>query len=144
MTIRCHTELPSYRVFAHGTSPEYAENIVASGLNEIAAKAASRGGTANRPGGFHTYEIGPPENPGSGLQMAYEFGHRHSSTPVVLIGCVPALVIDELRGQGQIRVEPTPDGNQYPDVPPQTVFLPATYARLNECVQWQIVHVPID
>jgi len=74
--------------------------------------------------------------------MAYEFGQRHGPMPVVLVGQVPAVVIDEFREQEQILVEPTPDASGYPDVPPQTVFLPMTYPRLNECTLWQMVVVP--
>ena len=130
-----------YRTFAHGTSREYAEAIIAAGLNEAAARRASRGGTASRPGAFHTYEIGLPEHPGPGFQMSYEFGLRHSYRPVIIVGRVSSSVIRQLITQEQILIQPTPDGGDYPDVPSQTVFLPETFPLLNREMQWQIVEM---
>jgi len=66
--------------FAHGTSLENARSMQQIGLNEAAARANSLG--SHTPGAFFTHLLGPPEEPGPGLQMAYEWGLRHSPMPV--------------------------------------------------------------
>lgn len=125
------------RAFAHGTSPEYATNIQGGGLNEEAARAASRGGSANQPGSFHTHEIGPPGAPGPGLQAAYEWGLRQAAQPAVLIGILPEALVEELIRAGHLTVEPTPGAE--PGFPQQYVFHPESYNTVNENVRWQVI-----
>lgn len=122
--------------FAHGTSPENAHNILRVGLNRAAALAASFG--SHVPGAFFAHVLGPPAHPGPGLQMAYEWGKRHSAMPVVLIGQLPERVFRELEASGLIVTQPVPGAKEAYEVPPETIFYPDAYPLVNQHVQWQI------
>jgi hypothetical protein len=129
---------PGVRAFAHGTSPESAKQIVSGGLNEKAARAASHGGRLNQPGHFHTHEVGPPSNPGEGMQLAYEWGHRASPTPVVLIMELPEDLVKRLQSKGLLTTE------QFSGMPlPQHTFSPGSYATVNKAARWQILRPPV-
>lgn len=121
--------------FAHGTSPASAESVVA-GLNENAAAAASRGGTALERGSFFAHPLGPPSAPGEGLQLAYEWGLRHSPNPAVVIGELPMSVVNELIANEQLAVLPL-EGSTLP----QLVFSPSAFTTVNSSVTWiQVLH----
>ncbi len=124
------------RIFAHGTARTYAEDIAANGLNTGAARAASRGGRVNSPGSFFTHEIGPPDNPGPGLQPAYEWGLRHSPRPVVLIATLPESVYLDVERQGLVRVERFVGATD--DDPLQTVFSPESFPTVNRQATWEV------
>jgi len=70
-----------YTAFAHGTSPEYADDIIGNGLNTIAARSASAGGR-NAPGSFHTINLA--EEGREGLQLAYEFPRNYYAQVVIM------------------------------------------------------------
>ena len=132
------TDDSDMRVFAHGTSLESAENILRSGLEAEAARAASLGERAQRPGAFFTHAIGPPESPGEGFQLAFEWGLRHSPRPVVLVGELPASVFRRLMSRGFVLQEPVPGAEA--DVPWQTVFLPESFPMVNAHLRWYLVN----
>ena len=116
--------------FAHGTSPAFVESVT-TGLDAEATAAASAGGTALPRGSFFAHEIGPPGAPGPGLQLAYEWGLRHSPTPAVMIGQIPRSVATSLIKSGALRIlrlEGAPI--------PQLVFDPSSFRRVNASVQW--------
>jgi hypothetical protein len=123
--------------FAHGTSLENARSMQQIGLNEAAARANSLG--SHTPGAFFTHLLGPPEEPGPGLQMAYEWGLRHSPMPVVLIGKLPEHIFQELEASGLIITQPVPGAKAEYQVPLETVFYPASYPAVNQYVHWQII-----
>jgi hypothetical protein len=138
-----HGTMPSSTVlrhtvsFAHGTSLENAHNIQQMGLDATAARAHSLG--AHAPGAFFTHLLGPPDEPGRGLQMAYEWGLRHSAMPVVLIGELPEHVFRELEVSRRIVTQPVPGAQIKYHVPHEMIFYPAAYPIVNQHVQWQIV-----
>ncbi|WP_437589010.1 RHS repeat-associated core domain-containing protein [Sorangium sp. So ce1000] len=117
--------------FAHGTSPASAQSIT-RGLSAEAAAANTKGGTALTPGSFFAHEIGPPSAPGEGLQLAYEWGLRHSPTPAVVIGELPGPVAQELLKSGGLRVLDVPG---MPGVQ-QLVFDPGAFSVVNQNVTW--------
>jgi len=117
--------------FAHGTSPASAQTIT-EGLSADAALAQTKGGTALTPGSFFAHPIGAPSHPGEGLQLAYEWGLRHSPTPAVVIGELPGPVVQELLKSGGLRVLDVPG---MPGVQ-QLVFNPSGFGVVNENVKW--------
>jgi RHS repeat-associated protein len=117
--------------FAHGTSPESAESVV-KGLSAEAAAANTKGGTALAPGSFFAHEIGPASAPGEGLQLAYEWGLRHSPTPAVVIGELPGAVAKKLLKSGGLRVLDVPGMQGIP----QLVFDPKAFKTVNDNVKW--------
>ena len=127
-----------FRSFAHGTSLDSATSIAAGGLLYEAGRALSRGGSANRPGHFHTYELGGPGAPGGGMQAAYEWGLRHAPQPVVLVMTILESTFETLRRAGLVTIEPTPGAGSL-GVPPQVVFHPGAYPILNSQATWQVV-----
>lgn len=117
-------------VFAHGTSLEYARNIMATGLNEAEAASRSLRGAGSQPGSFHAFEA-------AHIQIAYELGLRHTEKAKVLLGTLPTAIIDELVKRGLIRFEEligSPAG-----VPPQIVFTPASFETVNAAVRWELL-----
>jgi RHS repeat-associated protein len=120
--------------FAHGTSAESAESVT-QGLRADAAIANTRGGTALTPGSFFAHEVGPPSAPGPGLQLAYEWGLRHSRNPVIVVGVLPGRVAQVLMRRNLLRILPVPG---MPGVE-QLVFLPGSYGIVNNSVRWQVV-----
>lgn len=121
--------------FAHGTALDSAQRIVTNGLDFNVARQMSTGGAGNRPGYFHTIELGPPDNPGIGMQLAYDMGLRHTSTPVVLILLLPEGVYDALQAQGLVLIEPMPGLIEQA----QTVFVPPSFPEVNRHALWQII-----
>ena len=69
------------RAFAHGTSLDNIDNIVANGLRADAARAATRGGALNRPGSFFVFSSRQADF----LQESFNFGLRHAQQPAVLV-----------------------------------------------------------
>lgn len=139
MVSRGATEFGSMCAFAHGTSLAYAAHILQSGLNAEAARSAALGERAARPGAFFAHEIGPPEHPGEGLQLAFEWGLRHTSQPVVLIGELFPSIVIELVSLGVVLHEPVPGAEA--GTPWQTIFLPASFDRVNLHIRWQLINV---
>lgn len=123
--------------FAHGTSLESAQDIQHKGLNRAAALAHSFG--SHTPGAFFAHILGPPGYPGPGLQMAYEWGKRHSDMPVVLIGQLPEPVFYSLVAAGLIVNQPVPGAPDAYQVPSETVFHIASYSMVNQYVHWQML-----
>jgi RHS repeat-associated protein len=120
--------------FAHGTSLSSAQSITrpGGGLSAAEALANTKGGTALTHGSFFAHEIGPPTAPGGGLQMAYEWGFRHSPTPVVVIGELPGPVAQGLLESGGLQVMKVPG---MPGVQ-QLVFGPSAFGVVNQNVIW--------
>ena len=123
--------------FAHGTSLENARSIQQIGLDRAAALAHSFG--SHIPGAFFAHLLGPPSHPGPGMQMAYEWGKRHSDMPVLLIGQLPEEVFHALEAAGLVATQPVPGVPDDYQVPLETVFYDASYSVVNQHVQWQIV-----
>ena len=128
------------RSFAHGTSLAYAQEIVATGIDAEATTAASFGSNKiSVPGSFHTHELGPPSNPGLGLEAAFlwagnRFGKEQAA--VVIIN-MPEEMYQDLEKSGLVRVESVPG---FPGFPNQTVFLPDALSILNQFRGiWQIL-----
>ena len=117
-------------VFAHGTSPESASSVV-NGLDAQAASDASLGGTALENGSFFAHPVGPPSAPGEGLQLAYEWGLRHSASPAVVIGRIPGATAQRLIANGQLQILSLPGTSV-----PQLVFSPSSFAEVNSSVTW--------
>jgi hypothetical protein len=124
---------PSFFVFAHGTSVANAASIRKLGLNEEQAKNLHRRGSA-RPGSFHVFELGPPDNPGPGYDFAHEFGVRHPGSPVVLIGQLPKNVFEAMVRRQDAAVERILYSK--PEDPAQVVFFPSAFALFNLHVTW--------
>ena len=126
-----HNGNEAYVTFAHGTSRTYTSSIKA-GLSETAGRANSKGGSYSKPGAFHVHEIGPPEAPGSGIQLAYEWALRHdpNGRVAVMIGRIPRSTYDRLRSEGKLVVENVGVGLD------QTVFKPDSYKDFNTEVEW--------
>lgn len=117
-------------VFAHGTSPESASSVVKS-LDSQAASDASLGGTALENGSFFAHPLGPPSAPGEGLQLAYEWGLRHSPSPAVVIGRIPGSTAQRLIARGQLQILPLTGAGV-----PQLVFSPGSFSEVNASVTW--------
>jgi RHS repeat-associated protein len=117
--------------FAHGTSAEFSASVTTK-LDAEAAKAASKGGTGLEPGSFFAHEIGPPGAPGEGLQLAYEWGLRHTPNPHVVIGEIPRSLADELIKTGGLRELPLAGSGGVP----QFVFDPKSFDVVNQHVKW--------
>jgi hypothetical protein len=114
-----------------------AESITKGGLNAEAAAAASKGGTALETGSFFAHPIGPPGAAGEGFQLAYEWGLRHSSSPVVLVGELAGSVVERLLKSGALQILPVVGSNV-----PQLVFNPASFKLVNDAVKWLQIVVP--
>ena len=119
---------PQYRDFAHGTSTNFGENIMENGLNEGAAKAASRGGLYAQRGAFFTFEVSAANK--EGMQLAADLGARQSGRTCVIVCRMPASLFDELTAQELVRVGPIPGTSL-----PETVFQPGAFPKLNEALR---------
>lgn len=125
------------KAFAHGTSLENAKNIEERGLNADEALKHSRGRHIE---GFFTHEIGPPSNPGVGLQQAADWaGMRHAVEDMALvIISIPALTFDALKLAAQVKTGPVP-GFEGTPMPDETIFLPSAFDVVNREATFQIL-----
>ena len=119
------------RTFAHGTSLESIDDILSIGLNEAAARAASKGGRASSPGSFFTLEVPPQIH----LQAAFEFGLRHSDRPAVLLTTMSETVFQRLLWDVSIRVQSVPGADDLTE----TIFDPASFPLVNAYATRQIM-----
>ncbi|RKN46686.1 RHS repeat-associated core domain-containing protein [Streptomyces hoynatensis] len=123
--------LGPYREFAHGTSLNFAEDILANGLSADAGRAATNGGAMSRPGSFFTHEVAGGDSPG--FQSAYEWGLRvdGESPSTVIVGRLPESTYQRLLDEGLVEVRTVGEG-----VPDETIFHPDSFETLNREMNW--------
>ena len=123
--------------FAHGTHIDSADNIASNGLNAAEAAARSKGGKLSNPGAFDAHPIGPPGNPGEGLQLAYEWSFRHAAPcdRRILVGEIDESLFLRLVDEKKISIDNIP-GTEVP----QWRFLPEAYNEVNNNAVWSVVN----
>jgi RHS repeat-associated protein len=121
-------ECEKYRDFAHGSSLESINNIVTNGFSIEASRANTRGGRVNIPG-FYTFELTQQDGktPTQKIQLAYEFGFRHSPRPAVLIMQLCDDIYHELAAAGQVITRPVAGEEDFTE----TIFRPGSFGTLN-------------
>jgi len=92
-----------------------------------------RRGAGSQPGFFHAFKVTAKED----VQIAYEFGLRHSAKAVALLGELPAAVFDDLVKLGLARVEKLIRAPA--EFPYQVVFSPESFATVNTAVHWKLL-----
>jgi hypothetical protein len=119
----------NFRDFAHGSSLESINNIVANGLSLDAARNNSRGGLVNRPGSFFTIELTQEDGilVSQKLQLAYEFGLNRGSPTGVLIMQLCDDIYRELEAINQVYTRPIAGAEEFTE----TIFRPESFAILN-------------
>ena len=122
--------------FAHGTSLDIAKEIAKNGLDAEKLLANCIG--SHEPGSFFTHQLGPPDNPGPGLQEAANWaGPRYGNEIGILIMTIPKSVYQDLEIQGLVRTGAVPGGT--PDMPPETIFKPEAFDVINQHAKWQVL-----
>lgn len=124
----CEDDCEKYRDFAHGSSLESINNIVANGISNEAIRNRTRGGQVNRPG-FYTIELTQQDGNtvNEKLSLAYEFGLRHSSQPAILIMQLYNDVYRELKATNQVLKRPVAGEEKFTE----TLFKPESFSTLN-------------
>ena len=123
----------SYRYFLHGTTTEGADDII-RGIRPLSTNTHR-----HDPGSFFTFEApvkpswaGVSSASGAHLSATHMALRNTTSNNVeVLVGRVPATVIDDIRDAMSVG----PTGLYFP-IPDETVFHPSAFKALNDTIQW--------
>lgn len=126
-----------YIAFAHGTSASFARAIARAGPNRKKSIANMTG--SHEPGSFFTHLVGPPGDPGPGLQNAANWASgRYPGNSAVLIGRMKKSDFAELEARGLVRTRPV---SPWSDEVKETIFKPGAFRFLRNKTTWQVLDI---
>jgi hypothetical protein len=128
-----------YRDFAHGSSLESINNIVANGINIDISRKNKGGGLVNIPG-FFTIELTRQDGStvGEKLSQAYRFGQLRGSPVAVLIMQLCDDIYRELEASNKILLRQITGVEEFTE----TIFKPESFDTLNQQAKLIDVLIP--